>query len=171
MALWDKLRGRVSLEDKSSAPDDHDFSRLDERVNRDALFQAQCLHCVARDNRRNRLSANINTYLHKQTFLTYFLNSSTQFVTTADSVEADWFPLTSFSGAAGNSFKRAAGNAMIPACRFGRVNLVLIDPLLQSGITNASQSRRFSGRQKIIHPFYYLSMRLSSAILIHLYTL
>src|SRR5262249_27687428 len=98
--------------------------------------------CIAGNDRRDLLATHIDRNLHQQTFVANVDYGPQQLVSSADRVETDWLTaLWSSTSTAHHALDFGAGNAVMTADRFGRMDLSFVNPLLQGRVTDAGHPR------------------------------
>src|SRR6266481_4977358 len=135
---------------RCSNPQNHHFGRFHESRCSLSDFQPHLFGRIGGDNCRDMLLSNRHPNLRQQAAVLHFQYASDQLIAPADPAE---IPAPCFDGSAFQFFRDhavdfALRNAMVPARRLHGLELPVVDPLLQRGIADAQNVRRFSRRQQ-----------------------
>src|SRR6267143_197519 len=117
----------------------HHLGRLHQRCCPFSDLQSHLFGCIGGDDRCNMLLPDGHPDLRKQAAVPHFQNAPNQLIATADfaKVPAPCFDAAAFQLFWDQAVNLALRNAMVPARRLNRLELPVVDPLLQGGIADA----------------------------------
>src|SRR5215470_20348258 len=121
--------------------DHHHFGGFDERVNRHALLQIQITGGVARDDRSDRLTADLDADLREKAVVAHFDDLAEKLIAAADCVQADRLPLRFTLIAPDEAFDFTLRDAMMASRSLHRFDLAVVNPLLERRVADAYKLR------------------------------
>src|SRR5882724_8978279 len=135
---------------RCSNSQNHHFGRFHESRCSLSDLQPHLFGCIGGDNCRDVLLADRHPNLRQQTAVLYFQHASDQLIAPADlaKIPASCFDAAAFQFFRDHAVDLALRNAMVPSRRLHGLDLSVVDPLLQRGIADAQNVRRFPRRQE-----------------------
>src|SRR5262249_25246372 len=113
------------------------FSRFDERIDRHTLLQIQITGGVARDDRSNNLTADLDADLREQAVVAHLSDLAEKLVAAADGVQADRLSPRFALISTDETLDLTFGNAMVAARGLHRFDLAVVNPLLERLVADA----------------------------------
>jgi hypothetical protein len=151
---WCGGRAKKRAEPTDLWPNNHDFCGLDQSGDGLAIFQAHFANRIGGYDRRDSLAADRHGDLGDQAVNLYAGHPADELVAPADSPEVrpSVGNVSALAGSIQKSVHFPLGNAVVPSGSLHAANFLLIDPLLERGITDSKHlgcfpwSEEFGGR-------------------------
>src|SRR5215510_10074237 len=122
-------------------PNNHHFCGFDERIYRHAFLQIQITGGVARDDRSNRLTADLDADLREQAVVAHLGDLAEKLIAAADGVQTDRLSLRFALIGSADTLDLAPWNAMMAPRGLHRFDLALVYPLLERRVADARKLR------------------------------
>src|SRR5215831_3041625 len=152
-------------------PNNHHFCGFDERIYRHAFLQIQITGGVARDDRSDRLTADLDADLREQAVVAHFDDLAEKLIAAADGVQADRLPLRFTLIAPYEAFDLAPRDAMVSARGLHRFDLAVVNPLLERRVADAHKLRGIMQSEQFHkYPLLYCCLRIPAIEFQHTYT-
>jgi len=139
--------------DETSYAKDHYFGGFDERASPFSGLQPHLFGSVGGDECGNLLLADRQPNLGQQTAVLHFQDAPDQLVAAADLAEihAARFDVAMTQLSWKQAVDFAFGDAVVASRRLHRLDLSVVDPLLQGWIADTQNTRCFPRRQEPLH--------------------